>query len=184
MRRAIQGTMVAAACLAVMLGLVLAWGLVRPGWVQWGRLSVGTATGNLEVAWSSLASSREQNGWVIRGPGAMGTVILGPESRWRPTVSSGAVGVIGGPSGKATIMRVSALYVPLWTWSVGLGVLAALLWWFGPRVVGEGCCANCGYDLRGTPGGRCPECGRPGAGVVARILALARRFRPRMAVAH
>jgi hypothetical protein len=25
----------------------------------------------------------------------------------------------------------------------------------------EGCCPECGYDLRGSPGPRCPECGTP-----------------------
>jgi hypothetical protein len=137
--------------------------------VQWGKLSVGTAAGDLEVGWSSQPSSREGNGWVIRGPGAMGTVILGPESRWRPTVSSGAVGVMGGPVGKATIMRVSAVYVPLWTWTGGFAVLATLLWWFGPRAVGEGCCTKCGYDLRGLKSGRCPECGES---MMAKVIAV------------
>ena len=37
-------------------------------------------------------------------------------------------------------------------------LLAALGWLAGRRL--EGCCAFCRYDLRGSPGDRCPECGR------------------------
>ena len=50
-----------------------------------------------------------------------------------------------------------------WGVTMGLGALSMLL---GSRLLDkyrvfarEGLCARCGYDLRGSQGGRCPECG-------------------------
>lgn len=54
---------------------------------------------------------------------------------------------------------------PLWQ----IAVSGALLWWaFDARrhVFPTGCCATCGYDLRGTAHARCPECGSA-AGAIA-----------------
>ena len=52
---------------------------------------------------------------------------------------------------------------PWWTFAwaaafAGLGT-AALRWVSRGWVVQPGACVACGYDLRGTPGGVCPECG-------------------------
>lgn len=44
--------------------------------------------------------------------------------------------------------------------AAALGALGAWLW-AGTKVIPEGHCLGCGYDLRGTGGGRlCPECGK------------------------
>jgi hypothetical protein len=48
------------------------------------------------------------------------------------------------------------VFVPFWILVVGVGGLAAWLWW--GRWFGRGCCRKCGYDLRGLTG-VCPECG-------------------------
>lgn len=49
--------------------------------------------------------------------------------------------------------------VPLWLVCPPLA-LFVLLWSCRRRVrPGPGCCATCGYDLRGNVSGRCPECG-------------------------
>lgn len=44
---------------------------------------------------------------------------------------------------------------------VGVRVLVSAARWMHRRRNRSGCCATCGYDLRGLPERRCPECGRP-----------------------
>lgn len=50
---------------------------------------------------------------------------------------------------------------PVWLPVVifGLWPLLAIYLWLRRRRYPEGCCNVCGYDLRGTIGGTCPECG-------------------------
>jgi hypothetical protein len=47
-------------------------------------------------------------------------------------------------------------YVPLWIPLLLFGILAH---WLAPLVFARGLCQKCGYDLRGAPNNRCPECG-------------------------
>lgn len=56
-----------------------------------------------------------------------------------------------------------AIRVPLWIPLVGVGVPCGWLWWRHLRRP-EHECEACGYDLRGTRGATCPECGRTSAG--------------------
>ena len=60
-------------------------------------------------------------------------------------------------------IRMSGVIVPFW-WSLPLLSLPPLLTLLlyrrsaRRRLIREGRCVGCGYDLRGSPG-RCPECG-------------------------
>jgi hypothetical protein len=48
--------------------------------------------------------------------------------------------------------------MPLWIPFV-VAIVPAILLRFRRRAVAVGCCRGCGYDLRGSPSGICPECG-------------------------
>lgn len=69
------------------------------------------------------------------------------------------------------VLRRGGCLIGIWT---GLGITcgaSVLLWAFGPGVLLlffyearkrlRGRCPGCGYDIRGLPERRCPECGRP-----------------------
>lgn len=50
--------------------------------------------------------------------------------------------------------------VPLWMLVVVCGGVWGFLWWLLPGRIAPGCCASCGYDLRGIAlEAVCPECG-------------------------
>ena len=73
---------------------------------------------------------------------------------------------MSGPSPSTTVRMLPLALI----WSGFLADVAIYsLVWFGLLMLiiagrralrsREGCCVNCGYDLRGTPHGKCPECG-------------------------
>jgi hypothetical protein len=50
--------------------------------------------------------------------------------------------------------------VPVWMVVVVCGAVWGFLWWLLPGRIAPGCCASCGYDLRGIAAEAvCPECG-------------------------
>jgi hypothetical protein len=51
------------------------------------------------------------------------------------------------------------LIVPWWALTLAFLATPAVMWWRRRRAPVPGACRNCGYDLRGTPGSACPECG-------------------------
>ncbi len=59
-------------------------------------------------------------------------------------------------------MRITIIIFPLWlpTLLFGLWPGIALTRHIKRRYFTHGICRKCGYDLRGSPSGACPECGR------------------------
>jgi hypothetical protein len=52
------------------------------------------------------------------------------------------------------------IFVPLWPFGLA-AALTAILLYRRRRALPEHHCLSCGYDLHGSPGPRCPECGAP-----------------------
>lgn len=52
--------------------------------------------------------------------------------------------------------------VPYWLLFIPAAVMAIVAFWKAGRSYPRGCCGNCGYNLIGSPSGRCPECGAKG----------------------
>lgn len=63
-----------------------------------------------------------------------------------------------GTRGSLAPGEMHALVVPLWIPFIVSALIAIGLWYAG-KVSELGYCDKCGYDLRGCPSPRCPECG-------------------------
>ena len=53
----------------------------------------------------------------------------------------------------------SFVSIPIWMPFALVALPTTLLWWLDRRRYPRGHCQRCGYDLRGLPEPRCPECG-------------------------
>jgi hypothetical protein len=53
---------------------------------------------------------------------------------------------------------IMAPQLTLWKFLLPMSILTAWVW-YADRSFADGCCRNCGYDLRGNVSGVCPECG-------------------------
>jgi hypothetical protein len=157
--------------LAIVSSGLLIWGITHPAWYCRGGLAMGVNRGRVEIARSSGAISRAPIAWDIQGPQGYASILVGPVSMWRPSSSSAAIGTSPN-SAPAPLFTLTVVYLPLWPWALlTIGVAGGLSWrWM--RRVEPGHCGACGYDLRGLPAGRCPECGR--AGMIARIVTAAK----------
>jgi hypothetical protein len=149
---------------AVVLGAAMALSFARPSWAGGGGVLVGVTTGRLEIARSDGDLSRQGIAWAVNCPEGMASILIGPESWWRPTGSAARV-TLG-----TTAISLRVTYVPLWPLLVlGLGAGGAC-WWRAGKRVKPGHCAACGYDLGGLSSGRCPECGAGREFAAARAL--------------
>lgn len=72
--------------------------------------------------------------WLLRGPALPGSHVSGAAWIVLPLV----------------MVTVLMIYV---------GVTRELAGWRARQREREGCCKDCGYNLRGSPGANCPECG-------------------------
>lgn len=69
--------------------------------------------------------------------------------RWGEVLNTTAMGV-----------APELFVVPVWMVAVACGGVWGSLWWLLPGRIAPGCCASCGYDLRGIAvEAVCPECG-------------------------
>lgn len=125
-----------------------------------GMISVGVGNGRVSPVGTDM--------WAVATSQGMGAFLLGPESSWRPTTASGTI-TMGPATRFSPQVKITAVFVPLWVWSVALPIVAVWTFIWSRRRYGPGCCGGCGYDVRGIAGERCPECGRP-VSAVARVL--------------
>jgi len=76
--------------------------------------------------------------------------------------------------------RIMWIVFPLWLPNAVLAAICGLGLLYGPILRGwrrrHGCCADCGYDLRGLRSTRCPECGNSPAR--ARKIVASRAMHP------
>ncbi len=86
-----------------------------------------------------------------------------------PTITHGLVlnpSAMSGPSPETTVRMLPLALI--WSGFLADTAIYSLVWFVllmlivaGRRALRsrQGCCVTCGYDLRGTPHGQCPECG-------------------------
>lgn len=165
--RAVRGLKWAMVAAAALLAAASFLSLVRPVWAGRGGVVVGVTAGRLEVARSDGDLARQGNAWAISCPAGMASILIGPQSAWRPTSNAARV-TLG-----TTALSLRVVYVPLWPLLTASVAAAGLLWWRVRGLVLPGHCASCGYDLKGLAGGTCPECGA-GSRAFRAVLALCR----------
>ena len=149
-------------------------GFLHPVSLSIRHSAIGVDGRFFEFGMGSDVLIKHQGIWGM--PNNFGAFVLGPRSEWRPTVSDATM-MISGSGNLAKTLTIHVVHVPLIPWMVLFGAGAGMLWWRLPRVHPRGHCASCGYDLSGSPGGKCPECGSVAFQVLARLLGIVRRSR-------
>lgn len=165
-QRTVRTVFRAGAALTLLTCGAIALGFLRPATFCRGRYAIGIDGTYLQLAVSSEAIVRRGPGWKL-GPG--GQMVLGPLSRWRPAVSSARASITS-PLAPPTVYTIDVLYIPLVPWLVLIGATTGVFWWLSRRYIAPGHCRRCAYDLRGLTTDRCPECGGPVQGDIARLV--------------
>lgn len=165
-RRVMRVGMWVALVVSVLLGGALAVSWVRPSWIGRGGMVVGVTSGRLEFARSTGTLTRQGIAWELGSPQGYAWILVAPESSWRP--STAAARVSRGTPRSAMTLRVEC--VPLWPWLVLSVGATGMIWWRAGKREKPGHCRECGYDLAGLAGEKCPECGTLVAGSIARLI--------------
>jgi hypothetical protein len=168
-RRAMHALGATGLTAALLLGASLMWAPTG-GWAtQYAHAGIRLDRGTLELTRCTHDVQWSGNSWQMSCPGSRARVISASSSTWCPNTTSARM-LLTGPGSGSTLVVLSNVFIPLWPWAVLTLAGAAGLWWRLPKTVGEGCCARCGYDLRGIRGDKCPECGRGFASMIRLLL--------------
>jgi hypothetical protein len=152
---------------------VLVWGLAIVGMVApcaacFGHTGLAISGPTLELARGSVPIAKQGRAWKVPPKGG-GSVLLWPQSSWLPSTTHATMS-IAGSGGPTVTMTLRVYFVPLIPWAILFSAAAAFMRWLTPRAIPVHCCQTCGYDLVGTPAGPCPECGKPRAWSIVRLL--------------
>ena len=142
-------------CTAALL-LFYAATRIQPRGIDFGRISISSFAGNLEVSLASAAITRSDAGWTFTNVGAR--IVVESSSDWVPNSQSAAV-TLTVPGGAPLPLSLTVIFLP--TWLAGLvlvtGTILTLHW--SRRIVHTAHCTTCDYSLQGIAAGKCPECG-------------------------
>lgn len=152
------------------ISLVFVATLRRDGWLSCGRCTIGVTQSQIELGWGSSSAHRSGRGWELRPQGAAVRIVMGPSCAWRPSWSGANVKVMASSSAVVPV-SLTAVYVPLWLCTASLWMSAGIAWRFARPAAKRTGCPACGYDLRGLPAGRCPECGRVTTSMLRQVIA-------------
>jgi hypothetical protein len=145
--------------------LLLLWGLSTGSWILWNGSGPAQARavlgrGVVLVNWgdSSLGSGFGRVTW------GLGTNLTsgGAPVTWlvsRPLWATGRGSVEWLPEFYWGHVKIPVCYL-----AAIAAVPAAVSGWRRSRRPAPGCCSYCGYDLKGSLGGACPECGQAAGG--------------------
>ena len=129
-------------------------------------LAARVAGGRLNLLWHSHPPTRTQTADWSAATGQVRERYFRANQRWRDAVRFDWTIDRWQTTGSAGLVA-RTLTVPLWAPLVATAVLPAAA--AQRRITRRlrrrrGLCPTCGYDLRSTPAGRCPECGSPTPG--------------------
>ncbi len=129
---------------------------IQPRGIDFGRVSISSFAGNLEVSLANASITRSDAGWTFTNVGAR--IVVESASVWVPTSQSAAV-TLTVPGAAPLPLSLRVIFLP--TWLAGLVLVAGTILSFhwSRRIDNSNHCNSCDYDLQGISSGKCPECG-------------------------
>jgi hypothetical protein len=147
----------AATLVGAVVSITLLLSLPFPGALCAGSLGIRLDRGRMQLALASHPLRWAKASWWLSAAGQPCRVIIEPGSSWRPNTFNVRMMAAGPPT---TLITLRIVNVPLWPWTAAIILAAGILHWRFPYRPDPDTCSACGYDMRGNPNGRCPECGR------------------------